>query len=424
MTRPPAARLACLAPARLGRLAAACLLAVAPVLAAAGPAGAAAQPAPLPEHPTGCLPPPQVSDPDTPWAQQQLAPQRVWPITRGAGVTVGVVDTGVDARSPQLAGRVLPGVDLTGQGGRADTDCYGHGTFVTGIIAAAPDPTTGFAGVAPDVRILPARSATQADDGTAHSLATGIRATVDGGAQVINISASTNAPNAELAAAADYAAAHDVLVVASAANGAKQGDPVTYPASYPTVLAVGAIDSTGAHADFSQIGPYVGLVAPGVDVISIGPGGRGQWQGSGTSYAAPFVAGVAALVRAYHPELTAEQVKHRLEATADHPATDLPDPQLGWGTVNPMAAVTAVLPDEGPRAPMMRPPAITPPHLLGGDTTGPVLALIGVYLVGMLALLARMAFRLWPGRRGDATRRRRRRVVVVPDGSLSGTRRD
>ena len=101
---------------------------------------------------------------------------------------------------------------------------------------------------------------------------------------------------------------------------------MTYPASYPTVIAVGAVDSGGQRADFSQTGPYLGLVAPGVNVVSIGPRGPGQWQGNGTSYAAPFVTGTAALVRAYHPQLTAAQVRHRLEVTADHPAAALPEP--------------------------------------------------------------------------------------------------
>jgi membrane-anchored mycosin MYCP len=335
---------------------------------------------------TNCLPAPEASDPSVPWAQQQLAPQRVWELTRGAGVTVAVVDTGVDASTPQLRGQVLAGVDITGKGGAADKDCYGHGTFVAGIIAAKPAEGTGFAGVAPAAKILPIRATAPAADGsagdlTAGALAAGIRAAVDGGATVVNVSASTSTPDSALADAVRYAAAKDVVVVASAANGAQNGDPVTYPASYESVLAVGAVDSAGQHAQFSQTGPYLDLVAPGVDVVSVGPGGPGQWQGSGTSYAAPFVAGTAALVRAYHPDLTAPQVMHRLEATANHPAANLPDPALGWGTVNPMAAVTAVLPEEsvsGADLPLIGPaPARpAPPELV--DEIGPAMVVIGI----------------------------------------------
>ncbi|TDV34590.1 type VII secretion-associated serine protease mycosin [Actinophytocola oryzae] len=390
------------------------------VLVVAIPAVAPAQPAnPLPAGQQGCLPAPTATDPEQPWGLRQLAPDRVWPFTTGGGVTVAVVDTGVDAATPQLAGRVLPGTDVVNPGaGPGDTDCYGHGTFVAGIIAAMPSAGTGFTGVAPGVRILPVRVANSGDDVTAGAMARGIRAGVDLGADVVNVSASTTVADQELAAAVDYAEAHDVLVVASAANSAQAGDPVTYPASYPTVIAVGAVDPDGKRADFSQTGPYLGLVAPGVDVVSIGPRGPGHWQGSGTSYAAPFVAGTAALVRAYHPELTATQVRARLRTTADHPAATLPDPEYGWGLVNPNAAVTAVLRDEptvSNALPAASPPVVTPP-----DELGPILTVAG------LATAAVLVFALWlSARLGPAGRRRRwrpaRTVTVasaVPPGPV------
>lgn len=371
---------------------------------------------PLPTTSTSCLPAPTSSDSAVPWAQQQLAPQRVWPLTRGAGVTVGVVDTGVDAATPQLAGRVRSGTDVsTAVGGAANTDCYGHGTFVAGIIAAAPAAGTGFAGVAPDATILPVRWSNGAGNGSADTLAQGIRVAVDSGASVINVSASTDSSTPTLAAAVDYAAAHGVLIVAAAANGAHHGDAVTYPAWYPTVLAVGAIDSTGAHADFSQTGPYLGLVAPGVNVVSIGPGGDGQWEGNGTSYAAPFVSGVASLVRAYHPGLTAAQVRQRLLVTADHPAATLPATDLGWGTVNPMAAVTAVLPDEAAGvATVVSPSAAQHPALVEPDRLGVRLAVLAWCCAVGLVLLVGLAMRAWPA--GRRRRWRAPRVALVrPD---------
>ncbi|EWC60577.1 subtilase family protein [Actinokineospora spheciospongiae] len=400
-----------------------CALAAGLATVLLAPTASAQQSVPaLPATSDACLPAPQGSATDVPWAQKQLAPQRVWPVTRGAGVVVAVVDTGVDSSVPQLSGgRVLPGIDvITPGGGRADSDCYGHGTFLAGIIAARTEAGTGFAGVAPDATILPVRVATSAEKDkpgalTPTGMARGIRAAVDAGARVINVSASTTAPSAELAAAIDHAAAKDVVVVASASNGARDGDPVTYPASYPTVVAVGAVDAAGARADFSQTGPYLSLVAPGVDVVSTGPKGPGHWQGSGTSYAAPFVAGTAALVRAYRPTLTAAQVKHRLEATANHPAAALPDPGLGWGTVNPMAAVTAVLPAEGgaPAGPLVAPPAAQPPVAAPHDELGPVLAGVGVTAVALLVPAMVLASRLMSAGRGR--RWRRARVVqVVP----------
>ncbi|GAA4531792.1 S8 family serine peptidase [Amycolatopsis samaneae] len=371
-----------------------------------------------------CLSPPRITDPSVPWAQRQLAPERVWPLTNGAGVTVAVVDTGVDGSVPQLrGGTVLRGIDTTKPDrGPADNDCYGHGTFVAGIIAAAPVNGTGYAGMAPGVQILPVRCATTDDpkkEGalTPEGMALGIRAAVDGGARVINVSASTAEQNAQLAAAVDYAASHDVVLVASAANSAKKGDPVTYPAAYPSVIAVGAVDEAGQHAEFSQTGPFVSLVAPGVNVLGLGPGGPGHWQGQGTSYSAPFVAGAAALVRAYRPTLSAAQVKHRLLTTAAHPAAQLPDPALGWGTVNPMAAVTAVLPEEGAAG---QPAAVVPPDARGvgatpRDELGPVLAVVGVIGAGCVALAAVLLTRLYRSGRRRGWRPARVLQVSAPE---------
>jgi membrane-anchored mycosin MYCP len=281
-----------------------------------------------------------------PWTDQRLEPERAWSLTKGQGVIVAVVDTGVDASVPQLVGRVLPGVDVVNGTGTANTDCLGHGTFVAGIIAAAPAAGTGVVGIAPGVTILPIRQANDRNDGTAETLAKSIVAAVNGGARVINISATSFLPNEDLRAAVNFAEGRDVVLVASASNEAQQGNPTPYPAAYPGVIAVGAVGREEQRSNFSEVGDYLDLTAPGVDIVSLSRGGRGHLMDSGTSYAAPFVSGVAALVRAYHPKLTAAQVKRRLELTADHPASTLPDPQMGWGVVNPYAAVTAVLPEE------------------------------------------------------------------------------
>ncbi|NLU81074.1 type VII secretion-associated serine protease mycosin [Micromonospora sp. HNM0581] len=340
----------------------------------------------------GCIPAPTSTETGVPWSQRRLGIERAWPLSRGQGVLVAVVDTGVDANVPQLRGRVLPGADLTTTGRpRADDDCFGHGTFVAGILGAAPAAGTGFAGVAPQVRILPIRVARSMDDGTVLRLAAGVRVAVDSGAKVINISASTSVREANLVKAIEYAEERDVVVVAAAANGAEQNRVVAYPAALPTVVAVGAIDSGGALAGFSQTGEHLGLAAPGVEVTSVGPGGPGHWQGSGTSYAVPFVAGTAALVRAYRPGLTAAQVRARLFATADHPAAAMPDPGFGWGVVNPAAAVSTVLAEEGGAGVAVPPPPIRRPDLPPPDPIGPRLAAlaagIAVVATGVVALL-------------------------------------
>ncbi|MFY1635503.1 type VII secretion-associated serine protease mycosin [Solwaraspora sp. WMMB335] len=368
--------------------------ALAAVLITAVMAGvpAVAAPPTLPDRGDNCLPAPESVEAGVPWAQSWLGVERVWPLTRGAGITVAVVDTGVAANSPQLRGRVLPGIDLTSPGQpRADDDCFGHGTFVAGIICAAPADGTGFHGVAPDVRILPIRVANSMDDGTARLLARGIRTAVDGGADIVNISASTTVPEQSLVSAIEYAEQRDVVVVSAAANSAGQGQQIAYPAALPSVLAVGAIDSTGALAAFSQTGAHLGLTAPGVEVVSVGPGGPGHWLGSGTSYAVPFVVGVAALVRAYRPDLSAAEVRHRLLTTADHPAVGLPDAGYGWGVVNPAAAVSAALAEEGAGGPVLPVDGARHPDLPPPDPVGPTVAALAagmsVVLIGLVALL-------------------------------------
>jgi membrane-anchored mycosin MYCP len=363
-----------------------------------------------------CLPPPPAASPEAPWPQQQLRPERAWELTRGAGVVVAVVDSGVDGSVPQLRDRVLPGVDVV-SGGAADTDCVGHGTFVAGIVAASVRTDTGFAGIAPEATILPVRI-TRADSGEIDpaALATGIRTAVDRGAQVINVSASTPDAAPELESAVSYAAARDVVVVASAANGAEDGAgggdgsvaAQAFPASLPSVLAVGAVDAAGVHAEFSQTGPHLALAAPGVDVIGPGPGGSGHWAGSGTSFAAPFVTGTAALVRAYHPELSAVQVAERLKATATAPAAVLPDPALGWGVVDPLGAVSALLPAEsqdGAVEPALAPFAPVPPD----DLPVVIAAVLAVTAAVVVVVGTGLAVRL--GRQGRRRSWRPARVL-------------
>lgn len=333
--------------------------------------------------PQQCAPPATGVVPELPWAQERLAPGRAWDLTRGAGITVAVIDSGVDASVPQLAGRVLPGMDILRQNGRGDTDCAGHGTFVAGIIAGRPMPGLGFAGVAPEARILPVRQFDVDIDGSVDGLAASIVAAVDAGAKVINISSSAFRDSPVLRGAVEYATARNALIVASVANEAGSGNPTSYPAAYPEVVAVGAIDREGGRADFSETGAFVDLVAPGEQILSLGRGGPGHLQGDGSSFAAPFVAGVAALVRAYHPDLTVRQVKQRLEATADRPGAAVPDPQFGYGVVNPYAAVAMVLPEEqGPTA-VARPVPIEVPVAAAPSTPG--------RQAGLLLLAAAMA---------------------------------
>jgi len=287
-----------------------------------------------------------------PWAQRALAPPSVWPLSQGSGVTVAVVDSGVDF-SRQLAGRVK-GVSLVGGGNR---DCAGHGTVVAGIIAASDLRKQGvpFTGIAPKARILSVR-VNQGRQGKTQTLAQGIRDAAALGARVINVSIVTgNSP--VLAAAVRYALSRNAVIVAAGGNDeAAAGGQVLkgpfYPASYPGVISVGAVNAGGGLAKFSDQRSHVAVTAPGVNLVSTFPGGYGK-ELNGTSFSTAFVSGVAALVRSRYPHLPGPAVVQRIEATADGPT----GPGTGNGMVNPLQAVTAVLPAASASA---SPPAAAP----------------------------------------------------------------
>lgn len=305
---------------------------------------------------------------DTPWHQQWLAPQRVWPLSTGAGVEVAVVDSGSDSSHPQLDGRVNSGFDaLRGtQGG--DFDCVSHGTAVASLIAARPQDGVGFHGLAPDARILPIRVSEQAGGGneaqgesvSPRVFAQAIRRAVDSGADVVNMSVTLYQPDTEVESAIRYAQRANVVLVAAAGNLHRtdgRPDPVPYPAAYDGVIGVGAIDRQGARVEQSQVGPYVDLVAPGGAVVAATRvEGHNVW--SGTSFATPLVSATAALIRAAEPQLSAEQVSRRLLATAD-PAQGGPEQGYGQGVLSPYRAVTERLSTAAPVAPA---PLPDPPY--------------------------------------------------------------
>jgi type VII secretion-associated serine protease mycosin len=286
---------------------------------------------------------------------------------------VAVVDTGVSASAPALAGAVAAGRDVV-SGGRADNDCSGHGTFIAGLLAARPTAGSGLAGVAPAVRVLPIRVTDNPDTVDPAMLAAGILAAADASARVVAVSVSIPADLAAVRAAVAYAQRRDVLVIAAAetaadpTSGPEAGPnpPPAYPAALPGVLAVAPINPDGTPTTDTSAASKPDLAAPGGNLTSIAPAGPGNLAANGHGLAVAFVAGAAALVRSYHPGLSAAAVRHRLRATADHPSTELPDPLLGYGIVDPVAAVTTVLPEEsGDPWPTLRPrpiqvPVITP----------------------------------------------------------------
>ncbi|WP_432124806.1 type VII secretion-associated serine protease mycosin [Streptomyces sp. C10-9-1] len=290
------------------------------------------------------------------WSLEALHTERAWQTTRGEGVTVAVLDTGVDDEHPDLAGSVLPGRDFVGFGAeRGDRAWARHGTAMAGIIAAhghGPDGASGVMGIAPEARILPVRVILEgADDARdrarssrGSALAEGIRWAADQGADIINLSLGDDSESAHPEAAEDaavqYALAKGAVVVASAGNGGEKGDRVSYPAAYPGVIAVTAVDRFGTRAPFSTRRWYATVSAPGVDVVIADPDGK-YYEGWGTSAAAAFVSGAAALVRSAYPDLSPAQVKTLLRDTARNAPEGGRDDAHGYGLVDPAAALEA-----------------------------------------------------------------------------------
>ncbi|MFH8365259.1 type VII secretion-associated serine protease mycosin [Streptomyces sp. NPDC018031] len=333
-----------------------------------------------------------------PWALQRVALDELWRDTRGKGIRVAVIDTGVDDRNPQLRGAVDKGsgLDLLGNGKRKDPthDEVGHGTKAAGIIAARPRKGTGFVGLAPKATIIPIRQNDENGKGTTRTMAAAIRHAINEKAHVINISQDTVKPlssDSELAVAVREARERNIVVVASAGNDGADGKRKnTYPAAYEGVLAVAASDRNDERAPFSQSGDFIGVAAPGVDMVSTVPG-YGHCADNGTSFSAPYVTGVAALLRAKYPKWTEHQIVTQIEQTADR-VVNQRDPYVGWGVVNPVRAlqedegrpIDKVTLDRGPSDDIAAP---EPAPLAFGETPQQREERLATYTLGAAALL-------------------------------------
>lgn len=358
----------------------------APAALAAPPAvtGRGGEPAPSPKacvHNNRSMQRPTAAELEqVPWPRQMLQYQQAWTYARGDGVTVAVVDSGVDARHEQLAGHVVTGLDVTSgkvrRGGASD--CSGHGTAVAGIIAAQPMGGRGMSGIAPGATILPVRetwgidSNGQSVTAPAETLLTAMRAAVGSGARIVNVSitvpdpALTDAQRQAFNAVAQLASDRNVLIVTASGNKSQYtqlGDQpfATYPARlalwYPNVIAVSGVTSDGRVDSDAVVGSFVTVAAPDRGFLSTLEHG-GLIAVNGTSYAAPLVSGLAALLLSRFPGSSPADLRARIQATADHPSTDLPDLSVGYGVIDPPAALTAVLaPSATPRpVPSTAPP--------------------------------------------------------------------
>ncbi|MFJ3664712.1 type VII secretion-associated serine protease mycosin [Streptomyces sp. NPDC090119] len=303
-------------------------------------------------------PPAQAAPIPQQWFLNAMHAPEIWKTSTGRGITVAVIDSGVDPSMPDLKGQVLDGEDFSGNRGDEHTDSAGHGTSMALLIAGsgASGSTNGGRGLAPGAKILPIRMlyaeevADRFDAGVEYSetLTQAIRYAADSKAQIINMSIGrANQPGLhdvdtpELRAAVRYALSKGKLLFASAGNDGDKGNPVQYPSATPGVVAVGAIDKHAEVADFSEQGPEVDVTAPGVEMVYPCKGGAGVCVASGTSHASAIASASAALIWSAHPDWTNNQVLRVMLDTLGK-STDGANrnDSLGYGVVRPRRAFT------------------------------------------------------------------------------------
>lgn len=268
---------------------------------------------------------------------------QAWDLAKSTGtLKIAVLDTGVDAGHPDLAGHLLPGYNVISPS-RAPIDDRGHGTMTLGIIAAAANNAIGVAGIGWNAKAMPVKVLNADGEGTDAQIAKGIDWAVGAGARVINMSLGGPGANDVLGASVANAVSQGVVVVAASGNDGN--DVPSYPAAYPGVIAVGATDSAGKLTDFSSFGDHVDIAAPGVNILSTGPrnltptGFLPYWYCTGTSCSTPIVAGVAALVRTRWPAFTPAQIEQRLKVLSRDAGPRGTDRYYGAGILDAYAAL-------------------------------------------------------------------------------------
>ncbi|WP_433333020.1 S8 family peptidase [Spirillospora sp. CA-294931] len=350
------------------------------------------------------------------WHLDEMRVPKAWRWSRGAGVMVAVLDTGVDRRHPDLEGRVVSGPDLTGGTRRPGGRFWGlHGTSMASIISGhghGPGQQEGVIGVAPQSRVLSVRVTWENDDPlrkdggetgrNRDTVAQGIRYAVDQGAKIINMSLGGGRQfydgSSSEESAIKYALSRGVVLIASAGNDGSGPNRKNFPAAYPGVIAVGALDRGLRLWKDSNRRPYVAVCAPGVEIVSA-DAEDGYVVGTGTSPSSAIVAGVAALVRAKYPALTPEQVRQALVQSV----RPVPAAAPCKGTVDAVRAMTVAnrLSKGSPglgAAP--RTAGSSAPLADSGDQDdGPSTLLVGVLAGGSVLVLFGL-FAAWRQRRG------------------------
>lgn len=281
---------------------------------------------------------------------------------RGDGVTIAVIDTGVDYNHPDLQGKVINGPNYTDPSctvSCSPLDDNKHGTQVAGIIASTLDNGIGTVGIAPNSRILAIKALDYTGSGYNSDISEGIIYAADHGADIINLSLGSLTDNAVMQHAVEYAQSKNVLVVAAAGNIEDGYNDTRWPAAYPGVVAVGATTVANNSASFSVKKDYLSVVAPGSMIYS--PSLYNSYEyASGTSAAAPAVAALAALVKQKHPYFSADNIKTIMEARATDLGAPGKDIYYGYGLINPINTLDIVVPPSNPTNPSPPPITITP----------------------------------------------------------------
>ncbi|APE21891.1 type VII secretion-associated serine protease mycosin [Streptomyces venezuelae] len=284
------------------------------------------------------------------WHLDAMGAEEIWQLSTGKGVTVAVLDTGVDKDNPDLRGQVLKGKDLAAdqESGDEYTDYTGHGTSMAGLIAGSGrrDGGNGAFGLAPGAKILPIRvpgarggetNQAQADKDFNRFMPEAIRYAADAGAKVINISKGAQAGSQQLTDAVKYALDKGALVFAAVGNTGDKSNDLEYPAATPGVVGVGAVDKKLTRVPTSQYGPQVDVVAPGKDVVHACHGATGVCESSGTSDATALASAAAALLWAKHPDWTNNQVlKVMLNTIAAPTEGGKRSDYIGYGAIRPL----------------------------------------------------------------------------------------
>lgn len=284
------------------------------------------------------------------WGIAQVDLPEAWDLVRGsATVTVGIVDTGIDGLHEDLTGRVVDGYNFVSNAAistNSPSDDNSHGTNIAGVIGALTNNGKGIAGTDWNANLMPLKVADQAGNADATAVTNAILYAADHGVDVLNLSLGSSIDNAAVREAVAYAASTGVTMIAAAGN--ESGQPILYPAAYSGVIAVGSIDASDVRSSFSNSGPELDVMAPGEGIVSTTfkattPTNHSQYETvSGTSVAAPYVSGIAALLLDYHPGLTPTDIESILRSTADKPAGmqgETNTNTYGYGRVNALKAL-------------------------------------------------------------------------------------